>query len=405
MLPYFRMDVGRRAAFLSVARRFGTPVYVYDAGRIQVQAEALKQHLPFASFFYAMKANSNPAILRLVRQLGLGVETMSRGEIRLARSLGFSKERISFTASSISEDELRFAARYAGRVHLDSLHQLELWGRLRLGEEISLRLNQGFGAGRHQHVITGGPGSKFGITLADLPRARQLAARYKLRVVSLQQHIGSNILDAGIILRAARSLFAAARDFPEVHFLDFGGGFGVPYKPEEQPLDLVRFGEGFAVLRDRFARREGREVACAFEPGRFLVAQAGTLLVRVTDIKQTERHLFVGVDSGFNHLIRPAMYGSYHHIDNLSRTRGPRVRATVVGNICESGDIFAKDRELVRPRIGDVLAVRDAGAYGFAMASFYNMRPLPREILMTPNGTVQDISFSPARFLMKTKGR
>ncbi|MBU2220323.1 diaminopimelate decarboxylase, partial [Patescibacteria group bacterium] len=225
-----------------------------------------------------------------------------------------------------------------------------------------------------------------------------IAKKYNLSITGLQQQIGSNALDAGILLKAARVLLKTAAQFEDVTHIDFGGGLGIPYAPSEKELDLKTFGAELKKYIHEFKKSRGKTVEFAMEPGRFLVAEAGTLIVSVTDIKQTTKHTFVGVDSGFNHLLRPALYASYHPIENLSRTRGKRGRFSVAGNVCESGDVFATDREMLAPDIGDVLAICNAGAYGFSMASTYNLRVLPKEILITKDGKLKNISFDSALF-------
>jgi diaminopimelate decarboxylase len=279
---------------------------------------------------------------------------------------------------------------------LDSLTQLETWGREKLGRDVSLRLNQGIGAGHHAHVITGGPHSKFGIGLEDLPEAERIASAYGLRITGIQQHIGSNVLNAGMFLRAVRLLLKTAHRFPDLSHIDFGGGLGIPYRPEERQLDLKRVGKEFRLMVRKFVKDAGKDVSLAMEPGRFIVAESGTLLVTVVDRKETSARVFVGVNSGFNQLLRHAMYGSYHPIENLSQARGKKVPVTIAGNVCESGDLFAVDRSMVLPEIGDVLAIRNAGAYGFSMASTYNMRALPKELLVGRDGRIKDISFVPS---------
>ncbi|HEX5774485.1 MAG TPA: diaminopimelate decarboxylase [Candidatus Paceibacterota bacterium] len=386
-----------RAILQDIAASFGTPTYVYDEARIAAQCRALSKSFKGFDIHYAMKANSNPAVLEAVRACGLGVEAVSQGELAMARRAGFPREKISFTCSSTSEDALRAAGRTAGRVHLDSLRQIELWGRTRLNSSISLRLNQGIGGGHHAHVITGGPDSKFGITLKDLPRARALAKRYGLTVTGLQQHLGSNILDEELFLRGAKRLLATAREFSDLEYLDYGGGLGIPYNPNDRQLNIAKLGRELAKLSAAHERTAGKKLRFAIEPGRYVVGEAGTFLVTVTDIKATAKHSFVGVDSGFNHLLRPAMYDSYHEIENVSRSRGREERVTVVGNVCESGDVFARGRKIIAPRIGDVLAIRTAGAYGFSMASNYNLRRLPAEVLVR-GGKARDVSFAPGRY-------
>lgn len=376
------MNAGKRQTYLRIAKKFHTPVYVYDASVMRHRCHELLTAFPGAKMHYACKANEHPSIVALIKKEGCGIDTVSPGEIALAKACGFRKNEMSFTCSNITERELRIAAKACAEVHLDSLNQLEWWGRGQLGKEVSLRLNQGIGAGHHAHVITGGPDSKFGISLRDVPRARMIAERYGLRITGLAQHIGSNVLSVPIFARAMQKLLDTAKEFADIARLDFGGGFGIPYGPEEKPLDLARLGKEYVMRTEAFVRAHGKPVRFSFEPGRFPVAEAGTLLVSVTDLKTTSAHLFAGVDSGFNHLIRPAMYGAYHPILNLTRTGGKKEKITIAGNVCESGDLFAVDRRMPVPRIGDVLAIQNAGAYGMSMASVYNRRPLPREVLV-----------------------
>ncbi len=387
-----------RAVLIQAAKRFGTPVYVYNQEKIEDQCKKLKKYFPYITFHYAVKANANPQVLRIIRAQGFGAEGVSGGELAAASAAGFKAKDLSFTCSNLKEDELRDAAASGARVHLDSLKQLETWGRLQLGSEVSLRLNQGIGAGHHKHVITGGPDSKFGIGLSDISEARQIAVRHGLQITGLQQHIGSNALDESVLLKAAVRLLKTAAQFENVSHIDFGGGLGVPYKPTEAPLDLASFSKALVTHVRAFREKQGRDVEFAMEPGRFLVAEAGSLLVSVTDMKETSRHQFVGVDSGFNHLLRPALYASYHPIENLSRTKGKKGSFSIAGNVCESGDVFATDREMFVPEVGDVLAIRNAGAYGFSMASRYNLRTPPKEILMTKEGKSKDVSFDSAEF-------
>lgn len=378
---------------LDIARRWGTPVYVYEGDVIAARIGELLRHFKGATFHYAIKANPNPIILKLIKAAGIGVEAVSPGELLLAKHAGFKKQAISFTSANATEEELVLASRFAGTVHLDSLYQLEVWGRNKLGTSVSLRLNQGIGAGHHAHVITGGPDSKFGISLEDLPKAKVLAAAYNLRITGIQQHIGSNVLDEKLFLQAVTLLLDTARTLPDVTRVDFGGGFGVPYDLNQKRLNLKSLGSLWRKETERFAKEVRREVSFAFEPGRYIVAEAGTLLVSVTDIKETSKHRFVGVNSGFNHLVRHAMYGSYHHIVNLSQPRAKKASVSIVGNICESGDLFAVDRDIAAPSIGDVLAIENAGAYGMSMSSLYNMRALPKEVLIL-GGKTKDISFN-----------
>lgn len=378
----------------ALLRKFPTPLYVYDRAVIEKRCRDLRKYFPNAKIFYAVKANSNPELLKIIRKEGLGIECVSPGEIRAGQAAGFPKSMISYTCSNQMESDLIFAAKNAGYVHIDSLVQLETWGRKKLGKEVSLRINEGIGTGHHRHVVTGGPDSKFGISEKDIPAARRIAKKYGLTIVAVEQHIGSNILnkDANIFLRSVRKLLRTARSFPDVRHVDFGGGFGIPYKPTDKALNLVALGKEFTKLTNAFST-ERPGTTFALEPGRYVVAESGTLYTSVVDLKSTSKHNFVGVNSGFNHLIRPAMYGSYHPITNVSR-KGPQKSVTIAGNVCESGDIFATNRTIASPKIGDLLAIGNAGAYGMSMVSVYNLRELPKEILIE-KGRVRDISFSP----------
>lgn len=363
---------------------FGSPLYVYDRTIMEQQFTALHGAIPYRPFRmrYACKANGNLTILRIFRDLGAHLDVTSPGEIVLAESAGFQAEQLLFTGSSVTDEELAFVERKGVLINFDSISQLRRYGQRFPHRDICLRLNLDVGAGHHEHVITGGPESKFGITIEDLPEARQLARQFDLRVVGLHQHIGSGILDARVFIRAVEPLLEVAREFGDLLFLNMGGGLGIPYAPEDRPLDLVELGEGMSRLCDSFCRSYGRRLRLELEPGRFLVGPAGYLLTRVNTVKRTTKHLFAGTDSGFNHLIRHPLYRSYHRIINATRLDGPIRRVAVCGNLCESGDLFTHGREIIEPREGDILAICDAGAYGYSMSFPYNMRPRPAEVLV-----------------------
>ncbi len=375
------MTIGGRSV-AALVRKYGTPLYVYDAKAIKARCAELLAAFPGFDLSYAAKANTHPGVLKLIFAQGFGVEAVSPGEVRAARRAGVPVTDITFTCSSISEDELASVAGQGVRVHLDSLHQVDAFGQYFPGRKISVRLNQGIGGGHHAHVVTGGPESKFGVDIAHIGKLKKLAAKYGLPITGLHQHIGSNVLDQKIFLRAMKVLLDTALRFPDLERVDFGGGLGVPYGPGVKGMDIKVVGREAVKARKAFEKKYGRPVRMSFEPGRYPVAEAGYLLVSVTDIKRNPKKTFVGVNSGFNHLIRPAMYGSYHEIVNASRTGGKKEKVTVAGNICESGDVFARDRLLVMPRIGDILAIKKAGAYGYTMSSDYNLRPKPKEVLI-----------------------
>ncbi|MBI4149640.1 diaminopimelate decarboxylase [Candidatus Woesearchaeota archaeon] len=363
-----------------LVQRYGSPLYVYDAEVIRRQYRNLIHSIayPRLRIHYACKANSNIHILRILRRLGAGIEVVSRAEAELAMRAGFSD--VLYTCSNVTDEELRFAIQHHFMITIDSLGQLERYGKLNPGGSVSVRINNGIGAGMHQHVITGGPESKFGIYHTQVPEILRVAQQHGVHIVGVHQHIGSGILSPHIFMKAMRALLRTAREFPDLEFVDFGGGFGIPYRPGEKPLPMQQLGRQIARTFERFCREYGRRLRLVFEPGRYLVAESGRFLTTVTEVKKTPFHTFVCVDSGFSQFARPFLYGSYHEIVNLSK-RNDKQRVTVAGNICESGDVFARDRMLAA-RAGDVLEIRNAGAYGYAMSSDFNGRARPAEVLV-----------------------
>ncbi len=367
-----------------LATKYGTPLYVYELETIKERYQTLEQAISYqpAQIHFAVKANSNLEVLKQLRELGASAECVSPGEVERAKAAGFTTDRLVFTCSNIDASELAWLAEQGMAVNLDSLGQLEKWGSLGLGKEVGIRVNQGIGAGHHAHVITGGPASKFGIDISQLDEAKAIAKKHGLKIVGLHQHIGSNVLDVAILIHAMSVLLETARGFEGLKYLDFGGGLGVPYRPSEQPLDVAEFGKQASELMAKFTREYGSPVAMRLEPGRYLVAETGFLLTKVTDIKKNPDRTFVGVNTGFNHLIRPAMYGSYHQIMNASRVEGEQAVVYVAGNVCESGDLLAQERELTMPKEGEILAILNAGAYGYVMSSDYNLRDRPKEVVV-----------------------
>ncbi|HWQ17358.1 MAG TPA: diaminopimelate decarboxylase [Sulfolobales archaeon] len=372
-----------------LAERFGTPLYVYDKEVIVENYLRLVRSIPYEDLeiLYSCKANSNPEILTILRDLGSGLDAVSPFEALLGIMLGFSKEKILFTGTSVSDDEMKFVRGELGvMINIDSPSQLKRYGRLFPGTEVSVRVNPGIGAGHHGYAVTGGV-TKFGVYLNQIERVRDIAREFGLRIVGLHMHIGSGILDASVYGGALDVLLSVARRFSGLEFIDIGGGLGIPYKPDERTIDLDLFGSVVSkALRD-FSQSYGY-VKLRIEPGRYIVGNAGVLLVRVVDIKEVEvngsRKIFVGVDSGMNHLIRPALYGSYHEVIPASKADKPKeILVDIVGNICESGDILALERPMPRLEEGDLLAIMDVGAYGYSMSSNYNLRPRPPEIMVS----------------------
>lgn len=382
-----------------LVREYGSPLYVYNEDIIRRQMARVTGVItkyPYTAN-YSVKANTNIHILRLALAEGLNCDAMSIGEIRLLQKAGFPNERIFFVPNNVSEEELRVAIEEGILTSLDSLSQLELYGTLNPGGECAVRLNPGIGAGHSEKVVTGGKRTKFGIAAEELDGIFELAARFGLRIVGINQHIGSLFMDPQPYLDAVSSLLRLAVRFPGLRFLDFGGGYGIPYhKLEgEAEYDMAAFRERLLPILDRFVSEYGDAPLFKSEPGRYCVAEGGVILGRVHALKQNAGRKYAGTDIGMNVLVRPSMYDSWHDIEVL---RGGRLlpradmeEVTVTGNICESGDLLAKDRLLPRLRRGDLLCVLDSGAYGYSMCSSYNSRPRPAELMIGRDGNVRQI--------------
>ncbi|MBM3262177.1 MAG: diaminopimelate decarboxylase [candidate division Zixibacteria bacterium] len=364
--------------------RFGSPLYVYDAATIRERFRVLRDVLifPDTDLHYACKANTNVAILRLLREEGACIDAVSPGEVYLALYAGFAPDRILFTGNNVTDEEMAYLLAQRILINIDSLSQLERYGRMAPGTDISLRINPDTGSGHHDHCITGGPDSKFGLCLDQLDEIRALSDRSKLQVVGLHAHVGSGILDAEPFMKAVDALLGVVPYFAHLTFVDFGGGFGVPYAPDERPLDIRDFGDRLSSRFRDFCAAYGRLLRLKLEPGRYLVAEAGTLLTRCNTVKTNRLKTFVGVDSGLHHLIRYPLYNAYHEIVNASCVSGELLVYDVCGQICESSDFFTRNRSISCIREGDTLAILNAGAYGFAMSSNYNSRPRPAEVLI-----------------------
>jgi len=374
---------------IDLASQFGTPLYVYDAAVVRRQIANVKR--AFAALpirpFYAMKANANLAILRLVREQGFGCDAVSPGEIYLAKRAGFESKDIWFTCSNVSDEDLQSIHDPEIVINVNSMSEIDRVIALDLPNRIALRVNPDVGAGHHQDVVTAGGGVKFGIDLAELPSARMVVEDSGRRVVGLHAHIGSGIDHIEPLLESARRLLEASTEFDHLRFINFGGGISVPYRPDETPFPIDDYGTELTRVADHLLR--ARNLAAIVEPGRYVVAQSGTLLARVTAMRVSSGMTWLGVDTGFNHLVRPSKYGAYHHITNCNPSSDSFENVIVAGNLCESGDVFTRDsdgnvvtRRIERTNVGDLLAFHDAGAYGFSMASLYNARLLPTEVLV-----------------------
>ncbi|MDR1400618.1 MAG: diaminopimelate decarboxylase [Treponema sp.] len=365
--------------------KYGSPLYVYDERLVRERCREISSlvSLPFFVANYSAKANTNIELLKIIRSEGLHVDAMSPGEILAETAAGFQPDEIFFIPNNVSIEELRFATERGIMISLDSLSQLEQYGKAKLSRRVAFRLNPGMGVGHSHKVVTGGK-SKFGIETKDVYRVQELATRYGLSIVGVNQHIGSLFLQSNEYLQAAATLFKVAAGFPELAFLDLGGGFGIPYHGEAR-LDLDELGQKLTRMIQDFISTYGREITIMVEPGRYICAESGTLLGTVHSVKENFGETYVGTDIGFNMLMRPILYDSWHDIWFLTASTQKR-QLTITGNICESGDILARNRELPLPTPGDLVCIANVGAYGYSMASNYNLRLRPAEVLIDING-------------------
>lgn len=376
------------ALYQQVIAEFGTPTYLYHGDKTIQQFQKLQNSFPGVDLKlkYAMKALSNVNILRLLRTQGAGIDAVSIEEVYLALRAGFEPSEILFTPNSIGFDELVEAIELGVQINIDNLNLLEKFGaKYRDTYPCCIRINPHIMAGGNANISVGHIDSKFGISIHQLRHVERIVKNYGIHVNGLHMHTGSDILDADIFLMGADIIFQAARSFQELTFIDFGSGFKVAYKDGDVETDIEKVGTAISRAFTEFCEQYGRDLELWFEPGKFLVSAAGELLVRSNVVKQTTSTVFVGVDSGQNHLIRPMMYNAYHEIENISNPNGEKKLYTVVGNICET-DTFGYDRFLSEVREGDVLSIKNAGAYGFSMSNQYNSRRRPAEVLIL-NGT------------------
>ncbi len=375
-------------------KEFGSPLYVYNERILRQKCRDMKNLVDYPHFIpnYSIKANSNLQIIKIVREEGLRADAMSAGEIQLLLHAGYKPEELFFVPNNVSEAELKYAVDQGVLVSVDSLSQLELLGKLNQGGKVAVRFNPGVGAGHHEKVITAGKKTKFGVNIDCVPQVKEIAARYNLKISGINQHIGSLFMEGDSYIEGVKSILSVAEQFEDIDFVDMGGGFGIPYRKQEgqEPLDLVSFREKLTAVLVQWTEKYGKRVLFKSEPGRYIVAESGLLLGTVYATKDNYGNRYVGTDIGFNVIARPVMYDSHHDIE-VYRKGEPQNSAeaekvTVVGNICESGDIIAKSRSLPKIEEGDILGIMDAGAYGFAMSSNYNMRLRPAEVLIKENG-------------------
>ncbi len=371
-----------------IARTYGTPVYIYDAAKITEQYQALTAAFSAhpTSFFYACKALTNVSILRHIKQTGAGLDCVSINEVKLGLLAGFAAADILFTPNCIAFDELLEAKELGVHLNIDNIPQLERFGNL-FGNSypICIRINPHIEAGGNYKISTGHIDSKFGISIHQMRHIERIVHTTGLQVQGLHMHTGSEIRDVEVFLQGLEVMFSVAAQFPDLAFIDLGSGFKVPYKPGDKGTDIGLLGEKVAAAFRDFELEYGRPLQAWFEPGKYLVSECGYFVVQANIVKHTTATVFAGVNSGFNHLIRPMFYEAYHHINNLSNEQGHERIYTIVGNICET-DTFAWDRVMAEVHEGDLLCFHNAGAYGFEMSSRFNSRLRPAEVMVQENG-------------------
>lgn len=368
---------------LQIAKDFGSPVYVYDSETITSQYKRLANafsKVKKLKINYAVKALSNISVLKLLNNLGSGADTVSIQEVQLALQSGFKAENIIYTPNGVSLQEIEEAAKLGVQINIDNLSILEQFGTKHPSVPVCIRINPHVMAGGNTNISVGHIDSKFGISIHQIPHILRIVENTNMNINGIHMHTGSDILDIDVFLYASEILFDAAKNFDNLDFIDFGSGFKVPYKEGDIETNIEELGQKLGKRFNDFCKEYGKQLTLAFEPGKFLVSQAGYFLAKVNVVKQTTSTVFAQIDSGFNHLIRPMLYGSQHEIVNISNPKGRERFYSVVGYICET-DTFANNRRITEISEGNILAFKNAGAYCFTMASNYNSRFRPAEVL------------------------
>ena len=368
---------------LQIAETYGNPVYVYDAEKIAVQYNRLTSafnKVGSLKINYAVKALSNISVLKFLKSLGSGLDTVSIQEVQLGLEAGFDPKDIIYTPNGVSLEEIETVAKLGVQINIDNLVVLEQFGTKHPTIPVCVRINPHVMAGGNTNISVGHIDSKFGVSIHQIPHLLRIVENTGMHINGIHMHTGSDILDIEVFLYASEILFETAKNFKDLDFMDFGSGFKVPYKDGDIETNIEAFGIKLTERFQEFCKSYGKEITLAFEPGKFLVSEAGYFLVKVNAIKQTTSTVFAQVDSGFNHLIRPMLYGAQHEIVNLSNPDGKERFYSVVGYICET-DTFANNRRINEITEGDILAFKNAGAYCFTMSSNYNSRFRPAEVL------------------------
>ena len=372
---------------LKFSTQYGTPLFVYDADLVRERYRDLFRFIPYPQLeiHYALKANYQIGILEALRDEGCGIDAVSPAEVELALRLGFAKDRIIYTANNMTDAEFERVFRTGVVMNVDSLSRLGKLAKKHPGARVCLRFNPDVVDGDSKNTMTGGDLTKFGILFDRVDEVKRIVREGDLHVVGLHSHTGSGLQKAESVYRSMKNLMAIAtrENFPELEFMDFGGGFKVPYKPDEPRIDYAAMGAEIARLFAEHGKNYGRELKLLFEPGKYLVAECGYLLTTVNTLKFNRTRVIAGCDSGFPQLIRPLLYGAYHRIFNLGNPDGEEKCYDVCGNICETGDRFAEQRMLPEIREYDVLAIANAGAYCYSMGGVYNLRNMPSEVVVS----------------------
>lgn len=378
------MNTIQGIALTDVCREFGTPLYVYDADRIVRQIDTLRDlfsDVPL-QLKYAAKSLTNLSVLKLVKSKGIGLDVVSIEEAYLGIKAGFSAREISYTPNCVSFEEIQEAVELGVAINIDNLPMLEQLGKT-YGNSVPccIRINPSIMAGGHSKISVGHSFSKFGISALQVRELLQIVETYDIDISGVHVHTGSDITDVDVFLTSADVVFKVAQHFKNLRFIDFGSGFKVNYRENDKATNLEELADRLQAAFLQFCDAYGKQLELWLEPGKIIVSEAGQFLVKVNVVKENPEVTFVGVDSGFNHLIRPMFYDAYQHIENISNPEGPKNNYQVVGYICET-DTFGSDRELNEVRPGDILSIRNAGAYGFSMASNYNSRMRPAEVMI-----------------------
>jgi diaminopimelate decarboxylase len=373
--------------FVKVVEKFGSPLYIYEADKIKSQFKRLSnafKNVEKLRINYAVKALSNISILKLMKKLGSGIDTVSIQEVKLGIKAGFNSNRIIFTPNGVNISEIEEVSKLGVQINIDNLSILESFGNKYPKTPVCIRINPHVMAGGNSNISVGHIDSKFGISIHQIPHLMRIVKNTNMNINGVHMHTGSDILDIDVFLHASEILFDTAKNFKNLEFIDFGSGFKVPYKIGDIETNIDELGEKLSLKFNSFCKDYGKNLTLAFEPGKFLVSEAGSFIAKVNVIKQTTSTVFAQIESGFNHLIRPMLYGSYHEIYNLSNPNGRERFYSVVGYICET-DTFGSNRKISEINEGDYLLFKNAGAYCQSMASNYNSRYRPAEVLWAQN--------------------